>query len=543
MTQVVEGHIVDIEHRTIFEGAVHIAQGKIVEIEHKSTSAKGYILPGFIDAHVHIESSMLTPSNFGRLVCAQGTVAIVTDPHEIANVMGVKGINFMLEQSKEAPIKMFFSIPSCVPSTPFDVAGDTVTSADIEQLAASGRFVALSEMMNVPGVLYKDSEVMAKLHTARKYHLPVDGHSPKLGGKDLDTYIGYGISTDHECFELPDAEEKIAKGMAILIREGSAARNYEILKPLIGKYPDKVMFCTDDAHPDDIIERGHIDKIVRRAVADGFDLFDVLRIASINPINHYKLDVGQLRVADKADFIIVDNLQDFDTLKMYINGQQTYSSENNGLGTEENGLPAVDFNHFEHDKIEPSQLAKAVETPTTAIEIVQNELVTKPYLYTPEQPTSHFESDSKHDIAKIVYINRYNNGLPQIALCKGFGLKRGAFASTVAHDTHNIIAAGCNDQDLAAAINALIAHKGGLSVCDGNNTRILPLPVGGIMSNRSGHEVAALYQELNQMLRTMHCRLSAPFMTLSFMSLVVIPEIKIGEKGLFSYSKFDWITE
>jgi adenine deaminase len=542
MKNIVEGKIVDVKHREIFEGAVVIEDGRIIDIRHQATQATGYIIPGFVDAHVHIESSMLTPQNFGHFILSRGTVAIVTDPHEIANVMGTKGIDMMMQSSQHSPVKMFFTIPSCVPSTPFDVAGDVVSPEDVEQLAASGRFVALSEMMNVPGVVYKDKDVIAKLQIASQHHLPIDGHSPRLSGDDLHTYVSYGINTDHECLSSDEAEEKVAAGMKILIREGSAARNYEALKPLIAKHPDMVMFCTDDAHPDDIIERGHIDKLVRMAVADGFDLFDVLHIASTAAIEHYKLDVGHLQIGDKADFIVVNDLKSFRTDSVFIDGVKQYDRTDCQMSEKHAKTSNIDFNNFHHDHINIEALHKPVHGATTVIELIPNELVTRPYNYTPEQATDNLECDASDDIAKIVYVNRYINGAPQVAFCKGFGLKRGAFASSVAHDTHNIIAVGCSDSELANAINTLIAHRGGLVACDGQDVKVLPLPIGGIMSADSGEEVAAQYQSLNQMLQSMGCTLKAPFMTLAFMSLVVIPEIKIGEKGLFSYSKFDWIS-
>lgn len=543
MRQQIEGNIVDLEHREIFAGTVVWEGGRIVEIKKCPTNNKEYIIPGFVDAHVHVESSMLSPTRFGQLVIGCGTIAIVTDPHEIANVMGTRGIDFMMDDSKDSPVKTFFSIPSCVPSTPFDVSGGIVSAADVEKLAASGRFVALSEMMNVPGVLYKDKEVMAKLAIARKYGLPIDGHSPRLSGKDLDEYISCGICTDHECLAYDEAKEKVEKGMKLLIREGSAARNYQALKQLIKEYPNEAMFCTDDAHPDDILDRGHIDKLVRMAIADHFDLFDVLRIASVNAIDHYKLDVGHLRVGDKADFIVVDSLTSFNTQMAFIDGVERFNNRKDKSFVPTIVDKVIDLNNFNHDKIQLSELKKSVDKPTLAIEIVENELVTKPYTYVPAVPIENLESDTSQDIVKIVYLNRYVNGKPQIAFCRGTHLSKGAFASSVAHDTHNIIAVGCDDESLLQVINTIIEHKGGLAVHDGDETYILPLPVGGIISDQTGIRVANKYDKLNELISQMGCRLSAPFMTLSFMSLVVIPEIKIGEKGLFSYSKFNWIEE
>lgn len=533
---VIEGNIIDVHHREIFEGSVKIEDGVIVAIDRHPTASKEYILPGFVNAHVHIESSMLTPENFGRIAIKQGTVAVVSDPHEIANVMGMEGIGFMVKNSKKSPLKTFYTIPSCVPATPFDVAGSVISAADVERLAASGQFVGLSEMMNVPGVLSADSGVMAKLAIAKKYGLPIDGHAPLLRGENLAIYVNNGISTDHECVALEEAEEKLSLGMKVLIREGSAARNYEALKSLIESNPDDVMFCTDDSHPYEIISLGHIKKLVVRSVANGFDLFDVLKIASINPIRHYKLDVGQLRVGDKADFIVVDNIKAFNIQQVYINGKAQ-------IGNKETPSEVVSINNFKHENMDVSALRKGVAGSIKVISIVPGELLTTIGKYKPLHPTGNLESDTSSDIAKIVYINRYNNGVPQIAFCKGFLLKKGAFASSVSHDSHNIIAVGCSDKDLVGAINAIIEHKGGLSACSDGNTEILPLPIGGIMSNCSGEKIAADYDRLEKQVKQMGSELDAPFMTLSFLSLVVIPELKIGEKGLFSYTDFDWIKQ
>ncbi|MEG2556051.1 MAG: adenine deaminase [Odoribacter sp.] len=540
MKSTVEGNIVDIQQRKIYKGTLEMEKGVITHLRPHPTPAEGFIIPGFIDAHVHIESSMLTPENFGRLVIEHGTVAVVTDPHEIANVMGRTGVEFMLENSRRSPIKTFFTIPSCVPATPFDVSGGVITSADVEQMAASGDYVALSEMMNVPGVLSHDPEVMAKLHSATAHRLPIDGHAPTLTKEGLKHYADQQITTDHECMTLEEAEEKLATGMKILIREGSAARNYEALKSLIATNADEVMFCTDDAHPDDLIERGHIDKLVRRAIADGFDLFDVLKIAALNPIHHYHLEVGQVRVGDKADFIVVDDLETFTVQQVYLNGIKQYDRRTAEREITPSAIQMI--NHFNHELLPVASLRKAVTAPIPVISLVEGELLTQVYHYTPSLPTDSFESDIKNDILKIVYINRYTNGTPQIAFCKGFRLKRGAFASSISHDSHNIIAVGCNDNELTQAINAVMEQKGGLAVHSDGQTHILPLPIGGIMSDRTGEEVAAAYKELSERIRDMGCRLPAPFMTLSFMSLIVIPEIKIGEKGLFCFTDFNWMS-
>jgi|WetSurMetagenome_2_1015567.scaffolds.fasta_scaffold61908_1 adenine deaminase len=538
----IEGKIVDVHKREIFEGTVEVENGVITGIKRQPTAAKCYIIPGFIDSHVHIESSMLTPQHFGQLVITQGTVAVVTDPHEIANVLGVRGVEFMQENSKLSPIKTFFSIPSCVPATLFDASGGTVSADDTERLAATGRFVALSEVMNVPAVLAHDKEMTAKLDAAKKHSLLIDGHAPGLGGNDLAVYAGCGISADHECATLKEAVEKIGAGMDIQIREGSAAQNYEALKPLIKMYPDKVMFCTDDSHPDDLLELGHINKLVKRAIADGFDLFDVLKIASVNSINHYKLDVGQLRRGDKADFIVVDNLKTFDVEKVFINGVMQYDAALND-NSRQSSPEQITLNNFVHDNVDISAFKKPVSKTEKVISLIPDELLTTIYDYVPRVATGNLESDTENDIVKIVYINRYANGTPQVAFCKGFHLKHGAFGSSVAHDSHNIMAVGCNDGDLQRVVNAIIEHKGGLAVSDAGKTDILPLPIGGIMSNGYGVDVASDYRKICTRVREMGCGLHAPFMTLSFMSLLVIPEVKLGEKGLFSYSHFNWLSE
>lgn len=539
----IEGNIIDIEHREIFEGSIEFEDGIITDIKKHPTSNNEYLLSGFIDAHVHIESSMLTPRMFGQWILPHGTVAIVTDPHEIANVLGIKGIQFMIKNSRTSPVKTFFTIPSCVPATPFDASGGILSANDTEQMAASGEFVGLSEMMNVPGVLHKDPEVMAKLEIARKYHLPIDGHAPTLTQEKLKEYIDNGINTDHECSTLEEAKKKINLGMKILIREGSAAHNYEALKSLIRTHPNEVMFCTDDSHPDDIMGVGHINKLVKRSIRDGFNLFDILKIASLNPIHHYNLDVGTLKTGDKADFIAIDNLDNFNVTKVYIDGIKQYDKKEPGQSNNKTLAITENINNFNHKKIEKSELKKEIQDKNTVISLVKNELLTEVYTYIPKIRMSNLESDLTQDILKIVYLNRYHNGLPQVAFCKGFQLKKGAFASSVAHDSHNIIAVGCSDEELTKAINSLIEHKGGLAVCCDNTTEILSLPVGGIMSNQDGEYVVSHYTKLNNKIQSMGCNIHSPFMTLSFLSLVVIPQIKIGEKGLFLYDSFQWIED
>lgn len=541
MMQHIEGNIIDIHRREIYPGIISIDSGKIISINRNSQKYAHYISPGFINAHVHIESSMLIPEEFSKLAIRRGTVAIVNDPHEIANVMGTEGIEYMIENSKQSCIKSFFTIPSCVPATPYDSSGSVLLSSDIEQLALNHKFVGLSEMMNVPGVVQDDTEVLAKIEIARRHHLTIDGHAPGLSGSFLKKYIDAGISTDHECTSLEEAIEKINSGMKILIREGSAAKNYEALKWLIDDYPEKVMFCTDDSHPNDLLSYGEIDKLVRKALGDGFDLFDVLKIASFNPISHYKINVGCLREGDPADFIIVRNLNTFDVLSVYIDGIEKYNYSGNN--EKPHPAPIKIINHFNRDPISLMDLTKPIKKKIVSIKVIPGELVTRRIDFELESPIRNFESDVKRDILKIVYLNRYQNTPPQIAFISGFELKEGAFATTISHDSHNIIAVGCSDKDILEAINAVILEKGGLAVKNNKGIIKLPLPIAGIMSASDGETVASLWETLTEELKQMGCKLDSPFMTLSFMSLIVIPELKIGEQGLFDYEHFKFISE
>lgn len=537
----VEGNIVDIHTRRIYPGEIYIsAEGKIEEILPNSKSYKNFICPGFVDAHVHIESSMLTPSQFAKMVVRKGTVAVVNDPHEIANVMGIAGIEFMIENAREAAIKFFFAAPSCVPATSLDSAGSVIQSAEIENLFKTYKFVALSEMMNVPGVLYADQEVKRKLEAAQREGLPIDGHAPGLKGKSLKIYIEAGISTDHECTTLEEALEKLKLGMKILIRDGSAARNFEALHPLIGRYPEQLMFCVDDAHPDDILENGEIDKIIKKSLALGYDLFDVLKIASKNVIEHYRLPVGMLRKGEDADFVIVENLETFEVLSTYIQGKENYKKGENSKRIFEKPAHRSFLNCFDHLPVTEQELKKRTTGIIPVIEVEEGEIVTRKYEYIVKGIKENLESDVSQDILKIAYINRYQNGKPQIAFVKGIGLKQGAFATTVAHDSHNILAVSVRDKDMKEVVNAIIEAKGGLAVKNEKEVHMLPLPIGGIMSEENAEVVAEQYRNLNEELKRKGCKLSSPFMTLAFMSLLVIPALKIGESGLFDYEKFSF---
>lgn len=541
--KLVDGNIVDILGREIFPGVISIENNIIKSITRNSEKYDRYILPGFIDAHVHIESSMLIPKEFSSVVIKNGTVAIINDPHEIANVLGISGISFMIENSKESLVKTFFTIPSCVPSTAMDYSGGKISALEIENLIDHFPFIGLSEVMDVPGVLNNDPKVKDKIEIAVNHNLIIDGHAPQLKGKDLEKYIAAGISTDHECIDMNEALEKINLGMNILIREGSAAKNYEALKYLLKDYSDHVMFCTDDSHPSDLIHLGHIDKIVRRAIKDGFDLYDVLKIACINPIKHYRLDVGFLRINDPADFIVVNNLDSFDIISVFINGEEKYHINSDQSKIDKPPVYYKSLNNFKRKPIQKEELIKSVQNKITCIGVLNNEIITKKIAVNIPKPLQNLESDIERDILKIVYLNRYENKPPQIAYITGIGLKKGAFASSVSHDSHNIIAVGCKDHDLLMAINTVIAEKGGLCSVIEDETIILPLPIAGIMTSKSAKEVSLTWDLLIEKLKMNGCVLDSPFMTLSFMALIVIPELKIGEKGLFEYSKFDFISE
>ncbi|MGL5957994.1 MAG: amidohydrolase family protein, partial [Phocaeicola sp.] len=448
MIDKIEGNIVNVRGREIFQGSLHIENGIITRIEKHPVSSSSYLMPGFIDAHVHIESSMMTPEYFGWMSIQNGTVAAVCDPHEIANVLGIAGIEYMLENAKKSPINTFFTIPSCVPATPFDAAGGVINAADVAKLAATGNFVALSEMMNIPGVINKESEVMAKLTAALRHALPIDGHAPLLRGEHLKQYAKQGITTDHESNSLDEALEKIALGIKIQIREGSAARNYEVLHPLLASHPDKVMFCTDDSHPHEIIEKRNVRALVIRSIAQGYNLFDVLTASCINPIEHYNLAVGTLQVGDRADFIEVKELTKFQVEALYIGGVEQLSQ---AAPTHK----ATPINQFNLAPINITALSKEVTATIPVISLVKDELTTLVGSYTPLKRMENLEADLQTDTLKIVYINRYNNGTPQVAFCQGFQLQKGALASSISHDSHNIIAVGCSDKEITAAINAL----------------------------------------------------------------------------------------
>ncbi len=533
-TLTISGHIVDVINRQIFDGEVVIGEGMIQKISRKEGVVNQFILPGFVDAHVHIESSMLIPSEFARMAVVHGTVATVSDPHEIANVLGIPGVDYMIDNGSKVPFKFYFGAPSCVPATSFETAGARLGPDAIEELIKRPSIKYLAEMMNWPGVIHGDPEVLKKLSVAQKYGKVVDGHAPGLNQAQVESYIAAGISTDHECVTYTEAEHKLKNGMKVIIREGSAARNFEALIGLLPEYEDRIMFCSDDKHPDSL-ELGHINLLVKRALAKGIDLFSVLKAACINPVLHYGLEVGQLVQGDPADFIVVDNLTEFSVLQTYIRGVLVAESGCSQIDS----VPALKPNNFKAAPISAGSLrVTSVGEKLSVIEAFDGQLITQELLIKPRVADGFAIADPGRDMLKIVVINRYEQAEPAIAFIKNFGLKEGAIASSVAHDSHNIIAVGVDDDLLARAINAIIREKGGISAVSGDKEKILPLPVAGIMSAEDGYTVARQYKEMDQLAKHMGSTLVAPYMTLSFMALLVIPALKLSDRGLFDGVKF-----
>ncbi|CAN5411819.1 adenine deaminase [soil metagenome] len=534
--KIISGQMVDIENRRIYPGRVYFDE-KINKIEKIEQAEDQYLLPGFIDAHVHIESSMLVPSEFARLAVVHGTVATVSDPHEIGNVMGIEGVQYMIENGEKVPFKFYFGAPSCVPATPFETAGAEINTSEIELLLKDIRVKYLAEMMNWPGVLHKDPLVMAKLEVAKKLSKPIDGHAPGLKSQEARRYAEAGISTDHESFTRKEALDKLKCGMKILIREGSAAKNFEALADLIEEYEEMMMFCSDDKHPDNLVE-GHINQLVKRAVDKGIDVYKVLKAACVNPVKHYNLEVGLLHPGDTADFIVVKNLKNFEVKQTYINGRLVAENGKTKIHSIENDF----INNFKAGKKkgEDFKLPWTEET-IPVIEALEGQLITN-HLNLPVKIKNGLAvSDPSKDVLKIAVVNRYKEAAPAIAFIKNFGLKSGAIASSVAHDSHNIIAVGLDDASLARAINLIMEAKGGVSAVNQEKEMILELPVGGLMSAEDGYKVAEKYSAIDKMAKGMGSTLNSPFMTLSFMALLVIPKLKLSDLGLFDGEKFEFI--
>jgi adenine deaminase len=540
MEHTITGRFVDILQKDIYPATITINKGIIRSVEKLGgpiTEATPYILPGFIDSHVHIESSMLVPSEFARLAVVHGTVATVSDPHEIANVCGLQGVEFMIKNGRTTPFKFNFGAPSCVPATIFESAGATLDAEQVEQLLEKNEVKYLSEMMNFPGVLNADPEVMKKIAAAAGLNKPVDGHAPGLRGETAKKYIDAGISTDHECFTKEEALDKLKYGMKIIIREGSAARNFEALAELLNDYPDHILFCSDDKHPDSLVE-GHINQLCARAVAKGIDVFNILKAACLNPVFHYNLDVGLLRNGDAADCILVEDLVNFKVLKTYIDGELVAENGKSLI----NPQPATAINNFNCSPKSIDDFAMPAGTGAQpVIEALDGQLITNKLMLEPTIENGFYISDTSKDILKIVVVNRYNNAPVAKAFIKNTGLQRGALASSVAHDSHNIVAIGTDDDSLCKAVNLVIQHQGGVSCVNDDVEMILPLPVAGLMSAEDGYRVAELYSAIDKAAKDAGSTLASPFMTLSFMALLVIPHLKLSDLGLFDGDTFSLV--
>ncbi|MGB0879697.1 MAG: adenine deaminase [Polaribacter sp.] len=535
---IVQGNIIDIVNRKIYKGEVEVENGKIVAIKKANHYQKNFILPGFVDAHIHIESSMLVPSEFAKIAVTHGTVATVSDPHEIANVLGVKGVDFMIDNGKKVPLKFNFGAPSCVPATSFESAGATITADDIKKMMENPAITYLAEMMNYPGVLFDDDEVMKKIQYAKNNNKPIDGHAPGLRGQDISKYISAGISTDHECFSYEEALEKLQKGMKIIIREGSAAKNFDALIDLLPEYYKNMMFCSDDKHPDDLL-LGHINQLCERAVGKGMDVFKVLQVACINPVKHYHLDVGLLKKGDAADFIVVEDLENFKVLQTYINGELVAECGNSLINS-------VDFevlNNFHTDKKKVTDFEfRSTSEKIRVIEVLDGELVTNQMEVDSFIKDGNLVSNIASDVLKMSVVNRYQNATPSIAFIKNFGLKEGAIASSVGHDSHNIIAVGVSDKMICKAVNLVIKNRGGICAVSSSEEKIIPLPVAGIMSDKTAKEIGKDYAALDAIAKQMGSTLKAPYMSLSFMALLVIPSLKLSDKGLFDGNTFQFTS-
>lgn len=560
----ISGNLVDVHQQRIYSAEIIVQDRKIVSIKEIHDLPAGqagsrltthdYILPGFIDSHVHIESSMLVPSEFARLAVVHGTVATVSDPHEIANVCGMAGVEYMIENGRTVPFKFNFGAPSCVPATSFETAGAALDSKDVEKLLLRDEIKYLSEMMNFPGVLFKEEEVMKKIKAAHKLNKPVDGHAPGLRGEQARLYIerisypattdfppsgGFRGATDHECFTAEEALDKLQHGMKIIIREGSAAKNFESLIDLLNDWPDMMMFCSDDKHPDSLV-LGHINQLCARAVAKGIDIFKILKAACVNPVHHYKLDVGLLREGDPADFIVVKDLVNFEAVKTYINGELVADQGKSLVVRHKAGI----INNFSCSKkdVADFKVKWNGEKEIPVIEALDGQLITNKLFFEPKMENEKMVSDTGRDILKIAVVNRYSAAPVATAFIKNFGLKQGALASSVAHDSHNIVAVGTDDKSICRALNLVIEKEGGISAVSDMNEMVLGLPVAGLMSNEDGYKIAADYTAIDKMTKKeLGSTLASPFMTLSFMALLVIPHLKLSDKGLFDGDKFEFI--
>lgn len=551
-----KGHIVDVVARRIYDGEVTVENGVISSIApcHGIAADAPYLMPGFIDSHVHIESSMMVPAEFARVAVEQGTIGVVADPHEIGNVLGREGIEFMIKSGRHIRFNFCFGAPSCVPScgTEIETSGATLDSHDIEELMARDDIGFLAEMMNFTGVLAGDKEVMAKIAAAKRYGKPVDGHAPGLVGEERRRYAAAGISTEHECVTLEEARACVEAGMIVQIREGSAAKNYEALIPLLKEYPDKVMFCTDDCHPDDLI-RGHINRIVARAIGDGYNLWDILQAVCVTPQRHYHLSWGLLHEGDAANFIAVNNLSShFRVLLTVVKGKEVYNC-NSFLSTIQSQAKSINNQMAILDNYPNRFLATPITADDIHLPIQSGDTVRIIHAFDGSLLTKNEEvlvtgnplKDSRYawgEVQKIVVYNRYDaNARPVTGLIRGFGIKDGAMAASIAHDCHNIVAIGSSDEYIVKAVNRVIEMKGGQVALASGEMTDTALPIAGLISPLSGHEIAYRSSLLRDTIRRAGCSLQAPFITMAFMCLPVIPELKLTDRGLFDFTRWNFV--
>lgn len=538
---IVQGQLVDLFNNQIYPAEIVVENQKITSITKIAEAPQKWIVPGFVDAHVHIESSMLAPSEFAPLAMSQGTIATVSDPHEIGNVLGIEGVRWMAKNGKTTPFYFHFGAPSCVPATIFETAGASIDVDQIEQLFSEGTCHYLAEMMNWPGVIFDDPMVQAKLDLSKRLNKPIDGHAPGLRGEQAKKYFSKGIETDHECFTLDEALDKANLGVKILIREGSAARNFEALIPIIEKFPKQVMFCSDDKHPDDLL-RGHINLLIKRALEKGFDKFDVFRAASLNPMEHYHLPCGRLRVGDLADFVVLDNLENIVVSEVYIKGEQVFNS--GGFCWKPDSVKDTpNFFKAHYPSLESYQIhtEKGSNCQVRVIEAIEGQLITTEKIENLQIENGCIQSSPERDILKITVVNRYAEVSPALAFISGFGLKDAAIASSVAHDSHNVVAVGSSDELIKKAVDSLMKSNGGISIVHAGGVEVLPLPIAGLMSDKSGAWVGERYETLTKLARSCHSKPRAAFMLLSFMALLVIPALKLSDKGLFNGQDFRFV--
>ena len=560
-------YILDVITDTIYPARITIENGLFKEVtpitldEKYEVDVEGLIVPGFIDSHIHIESSMITPAQFARIAVRHGTTAVVCDPHEIANVLGIDGVEAMIENAKQVPFNFYFTAPSCVPATSFETSGATLDSSDVEYLLKKDEIVALGEMMNFPGVINDDEEVVRKLELAKQYGKPIDGHAPLLSGEDLDKYLEHGISTDHECSNIVEAVEKKLKGMKIMVRDGSSAMNMEglfdiykddlflhyeeefnVFKNIFGNRIYSPLFdfiVSDDKHPNDLI-KGHLNLSIKKAVDLGIDVLKAIHMVTINPAQHYKLNCGAIMAGVKADFIVVDSIYKGKVLKTFIGGECVFDGENVLFDVPEieaantinaSKKTAADFDiHYDGDECE-----------VNVIESLDGELLTKKVTAKLNVKDRIVQADINQDVLKIAVVERYGGDTVANAFIKGFELKNGAIASSIAHDSHNIIVIGCDSETMAQAVNQIIDDGGGISIVSSDFNHSLALPIAGLMSNEDAYDVAHNVGILRSMARDLGCQLEAPFLTMAFMALLVIPSIKISDKGLFDGDNFEFM--